>query len=428
MRRVAILAILAALALAVILPLRWLWPEQRFEPAAQAPDVAVLTNQIEQGRYLALAGDCMPCHTQRGGAPYAGGRAIPTPFGTFYSPNITPDREAGIGRWNADDFWQALHQGRSRDGAPLYPVFPYTNYTRITRADADALFAYMRSVPAAAQPRRDHELRFPYQYRVLLLGWRALYFRPGVFEADAKQGAEWNRGAYLVRGLGHCSACHEARNALGAIQSRDNPAGGLVLSWYAPSLHATAEAGVQGWQNEDVATLLRSGKTEQASMLGPMAEVVYESLQHLQPADIEAMALYLSALPERGPPAPSTLPPPSERQLPVILDQGAKLYAEHCASCHGDDGKGRPPAGPALAGNRAVNLGSAVNLVRVLRFGGYPPGTADKPRPFGMPPFEETLSDAEIAAVLSYLRKSWGNDAAAVSAAEVSRHGGGPLW
>lgn len=404
----------------------WLWPEAAFDEPARMPLAAARAEAdvLARGEYLARIGDCKACHTRRGGEPYSGGRAIPTPFGTFYSPNITPDAANGIGGWSADDFWSALHDGKARDGKLLYPAFPYTNYTRVTRADADALYAYLRTVAASPEPRREHNLRFPYRHRALLAGWRLLFFKPGEFEPDTSKSPSWNRGAYLVQGLGHCSACHEARNRLGAIRSTDNPAGGLVLSWYAPSLHASAEAGLQGMTQEEGVRLLTSGKTEGASTMGPMAEVVYESLQHLTAADADAMVEYLRSLPDAPAPHVERLAAPGARRAPQLRERGKGLYAEHCASCHGRDGEGEPDKGPALAGNRAVRMGSVVNLARIIRFGGYPPGTAGNPRPSGMPPFAETLDDEDIAALLTFLRDGEG----AVSAAEVRRYRAGPNW
>lgn len=427
MKRKLMGAVIALIIVVLGLTVLLLAPAKRESTATSSSHTlapaANLVEQLARGAYLARAGDCAACHTQRGQASYAGGRAIPTPFGIFYSPNITPDPETGIGLWSADDFWRAMHEGRSRDGKPLYPVFPYTNYTRVTREDADALFTYLRSVPAVKQASREHELRFPYQFRPLLAGWRLLFFRPGVYEDDAGQSEEWNRGAYLVEGLGHCSACHESRNALGA--SKAQPAGGLVLNWYAPSLSVKHDAGVQDWPLEDIAALLKTGVSPQASALGPMAEVVYESLQHLTDADVRAMAVYLKSLP-----AVSAEPPrrTASRGLERTLSRGEKIYAEHCAACHGDRGEGRAPAAPALAGNRALTMDTLVNPIRVVLYGGYPPGTHGNPRPYGMPPFVQTLSDEEIADVLSYTRNAWGNEARPVSSADVARHRAGPLW
>ena len=420
------------LLVAVLLSAFLFWPRDR--QSGEAPPSAVLpadTDPLLRGAALVTLGDCRACHTARGGAAFAGGRAIDTPFGTFYSPNITPDAETGIGQWTQDDFWRALHDGRGRHGEPLYPTFPYTNYTKLSRADADAMYAYLQTIPASTQANREHALKFPYQYRALLHGWRLLFFRPGVYEADPGRSVEWNRGAYLVQGLGHCSACHEARNALGAIQSKDNPSGGLVLNWYAPALQAKAEAGVQRWSEDEIVALLKTGTANDAVTLGPMAEVVYESLQHVDAAELRAMAVYLRALPEREP-APAdrasvkasvSAGSASARQL-----LGAKLYAEHCAGCHGEQGEGGAPAAPALAGNRALLMASAVNPIRVLLYGGYAPATAGNPRPYGMPPFAQSLSDEQIAAILSYTRTAWGNEAEAVPAIEVQRGRSGPLW
>ena len=423
---VAGLALVAVVAAGVVL---WLGLRHDRDVAGSSPLVMNGADRIERGRYLAQLGDCRACHTVQGSADYAGGRLIPTPFGRFYSPNITPDDDTGIGRWSADDFWLALHEGRGRDGQLLYPVFPYTNYARMARDDSDALYAYLRTLPAVPQPSRAHDLAFPYRWRLMLVGWRALFFRPAVFVPRPEQTPAWNRGAYLVQGLTHCSACHEARNALGGTQARDNPAGGLVLDWYAPVLSATTEAGLQDWPEQHIVDLLASGKSPRASAMGPMAEVVYESLQHASADDLQAMAVYLKSVPLTEKPEPEkALPRVLDQDLPRALASGGKLYAEHCAQCHGDDGKGRTPAGPALAGNRALTMDSAVNPIRIVLFGGYTPGTPGNPRPYGMPPFSSSLSKQEVADVLSYVRRSWGNQARAVTAVEVERNSGGPLW
>jgi cytochrome c553 len=406
------------------------------EPQAPPPS-APASSLVERGRELVGLGDCEACHTARGGAPFAGARAIPTPFGTFYSPNITPDPATGIGRWSEQDFWHALHDGYARDGTPLYPAFPYTNYTRVTRADANAMFAYLRTVTAVSQPDRPHELQFPYDHRWLLKAWRSLYFRPGVYRDDPAHDAEWNRGAYLVQGLGHCSACHAARNTLGATLSGANPPGGLVLSWFAPSLTNAAEASVHDWSIEDIVTLLASGAVGEhaqsaaarhAVTLGPMAEVVFESLQHASRADLQAMAVYLKSLPQaRSAPARGRFSA-LHRASDNTLYDGRTIYGEHCASCHGDNGEGHAPLGPPLAGNRAVTMNSDVNPIRIVLFGGYPPGTAGNPQPFGMPPFSQALQDDQIADVLTYVRQSWGNFAPSVGQISVHQNRGSPLW
>jgi len=365
---------------------------------------------IERGAYLARAGNCQDCHTPRGAAPYSGGRGIPTPFGTLYSSNLTPDAQSGIGAWTPAEFRRALHNGRSRDGRLLYPAFPYDSYTRISTEDADALFAFLRSLPAAAQPNRPHALRFPYDTQLALAVWRALYFRPGRLAPQTTQSADWNRGAYLVQGLGHCSACHAGRNALGATRNPAALAGGLIplQNWFAP--------GLADQPAPAVAALLQRGVSEHAALLGPMAEVVLHSTQHLNHADLSAMAAYLQALPEaEAPRARADVPTPAQ------LQRGAGIYEKRCALCHGDEGQGRSLAYVPLAGSRSVLRDPPANLVQVVLGGAFPASTAGNPRPFGMPPFATELSDEEVAAVVSYIRNAWGNRAAAVQPLDVQR-------
>ncbi len=418
------------LALLILVPGAIIGYQVLHEPDREFSAVPVVNvaGQVERGAYLARAGDCMACHTIRGGQAYAGGRAIPTPFGTIYAPNITPHAETGIGQWTPDDFWQALHNGKSKDGSFLYPAFPYPNYTRVTRADSDAMFAYFRTLEPVNQPNRRHGLRFPYNQRLLLGIWRALNFRPGVFTPQSGQSAEWNRGAYLVQGLGHCSACHTSRTSLGGSDIKFDLGGGLIpiLNWYAPSLTSGAEAGLGNWDQQHIADLLKTGVSARGAVYGPMAEVVRESLQHLADDDIRAMSGYLKSLPQSGsPPSPPAVADTQETK--DVLALGEQLYRKHCADCHRENGTGYPPAYPPLAGNRSLTTASAINPVRMVLNGGYPPSTGGNPRPYGMPPFAHEFNDAQVAAVVSYLRNAWGNKAAAVSAVEVSRYRGSTL-
>ncbi len=388
---------------------------------------------IARGAYLARAGNCMGCHTARGGESYAGGRAIDTPFGAVFTSNLTPDDKTGLGTWSPAHFWRAMHNGRSKSGRLLYPAFPYTNYTAVTREDSDALFAFLGSLPAVEQANKSHTLQFPFQSQAALAVWRALYFKPGSFTPEASKNAEWNRGAYLVTGLGHCSACHTARNALGATDGL-NLAGGLIpqQNWYAPSLVAAHEAGVADWSLEEIVRLLKTGVSSNASVSGPMAEVVLGGTQYLQDADLQAMAVYLKSLPSTAGAAAvagademsvmSKRPAGKARQVTEALAaRGAKIYEQNCAQCHGDNGKGVPNAYPALAGNRAVTLPETVNLVQIVLNGGYAPATAGNPRPFGMPPFVLVLDDTDVAAVLTHIRGSWGNQASAVTTLDINR-------
>jgi mono/diheme cytochrome c family protein len=418
MRRVLLLL---AVVLAGFAALVWIfnfWGSPRIQDGA--PRTPPAPEQVARGAYLARAGNCMLCHTDRGGAPYAGGRAIETPFGTVYGSNLTPDAETGLGTWSVAHFRRALHEGRSRDGHLLYPVFPYTHTTRVTGTDADALFDYLRSLPPVNRPNRQHRLRWPYNTQAALAVWRMLYFRPEKFEEDRSRTPEWNRGAYLVQGLGHCGACHTSRNALGGTRDALDLSGGLIpmQNWYAPSLAAANEAGVADWPVQDIVQLLSTGTSPRATVVGPMAEVVLHSMQYLEPGDIRAIAVYLKGLP----PQPSdTDPREVPSASPTVVQRGAKLYEQHCAACHGDDGKGVAGAYPSLAGNRAVTMPVTQNLVQIVLNGGFPPATRGHPRPFGMPPFATVLTDAEVADILTYIRGAWGNKAAPVAEVTVGQ-------
>ena len=401
-----------AAAAVVALNLRGEAPLPAAETLQSTPEL------VARGEYLTRAGNCMACHTVQGGAPFAGGRGIETPFGVVHSSNLTPDKAHGIGGWTSAEFWRAMHHGRSKDGRLLYPAFPYPNYTQVTRADTDAIYAYLQSLPAAPDANRPHALRFPYDTQAALAVWRALFFVPGEPVAEPTQTAEYNRGAYLVNGLGHCTACHTPRNALGATRDAQAFSGGLipVQNWYAPALNAANEAGVKQWSTEDVVALLKTGVAPHGSVLGPMAEVVFRSTQYLTDADARAMAVYLQALPQHDRAAPAPSAPPA-----AALARGGKVYEQQCAQCHGDQGQGEPGAFPALAGNRAVVLADPTNLLRVVLQGGYLPATAGNPRPHGMPPFQHLLSDEDVAAVATYVRNSWGNQSPGVGTIEVYR-------
>lgn len=413
--------IVLALGLVLAVVVAIMWPRAQMIASRSPADFAPTAANIARGEYLAKAGDCMACHTVRGGAEYAGGRAIETPFGRLVAPNITPDRETGIGQWSADDFWNALHNGIGKSGRLLYPAFPYTNYTKVTREDADALFAYLQQLPAVKAPNQPHQLDFPYNQQLVLAGWRLLYFRPEVYQADTRRDATWNRGAYLVEGLGHCAACHSSRNMFGA--SREGLSGGLIpmLGWYAPSLTSDAEAGLGSWDDADIHALLKTGISKRATVFGPMAEVVGASLQHLDDRDIRSMAAYLKSLPAEPAKAQEF------RRDEAVIKAGERIYAKQCVDCHGSKGEGQPPHYPPLAGNRSITMPASVNAIRIVLNGGFPPGTAGNPRPYGMPPYSHVLDDAEVAAVVTYIRASWGNQAAPVSAAEVNRYRKVPL-
>ena len=380
--------------------------------------------QLARGEYLARVGNCLGCHTAKGGQPFAGGLRLTTSFGTFVTPNITPDDETGIGRWSQEDFWRAMHEGKSRDGRLLYPAFPYTDYTKVTREDADLIFAYLQSIPAVSQSNPPHEIRFPYNYRPLLYVWRVLFFKQGGYESDSTKSEEWNRGAYLVQGLGHCNACHTARNVLGASQDEHAGEGQIMDSnWYAPSLTSRQEAGSMDWSIEEIVELLTVGVTQRAMMSGPMGTVVRQSLQYLTPEDARAMAVYLKSLPESDAP-PEVRYPEMPEGVRKYLAQGEKLYEKHCQDCHGASGQGAPGIYPALAGNRSVTMAIPTNVIRIVLNGGYPPTTEANPQPYGMPPFQQIIRDEEVAQLVSFIRNAWGNRGSLVTPVDVGQSRG----
>jgi mono/diheme cytochrome c family protein len=421
---------------------RWLWmllllvvagawwlSQHRQQPVASPEDPAIAAMLkdpavIAKGRYLATAGDCVSCHTERGGLPYAGGRMLPTPFGNIPAPNITPDADTGIGQWHFNDFWRALHEGIGRNGEPLYPAFSYTSFTKVTRDDAIGLFAYLRSLQPVHQPNASLQLRFPYNRRSTLAAWRAVYFKAGVYTADSSKSTSWNRGAYLVQGLGHCSECHAARDAWGGLGANTALSGGLIpeQDWYAPDLSTQANGGLQGWSRQDIVDVLKTGQASKGAAIGPMADVVANSTQYLHDDDLQAIADYLLSLPARA-----AVPTPASFNGKPLADRGNAIYMKRCADCHGKDGMGVAGIYPPLSGNATVVEPTGINAVRVVLLGGFPPVTAGNPRPYSMPPYAQQLSDADVAAVVTYIRQAWSNHAPAVLERDVTTYRHTPI-
>lgn len=372
---------------------------------AIASDAATL----QRGEYLARLGNCSTCHTTRGGAELAGGRAFSTGYGTIHSTNLTPDAATGIGEWSVEEFRHAMRHGVSRHGL-LYPVFPFQNFQHLTDEDVDAIFAWLRSRPAIAQATPENALTFPASMRAVLLGWRMLFHRPQALVADASQSAEWSRGRYLVEGLGHCDMCHGERAAFGSLAADRGNAGGVIpgLGWHAPALDRVS---LSRWSQDELAHYLRAGTGKHGSAYGPMAEVIASSLQYLEPADAMAMAAYLQSLPPAYPNRPMLRQPPASAGVgPTSI----ALYERHCADCHGNKGKGGERA-PPLAGNPQVTADDPVNALRVVLYGAAAPATRAEPAPHSMPPFVDRVSDADILLLLNHIRGSFGNQASAVS-------------
>ena len=402
---------------------RDLWEVQ---PRPQTTNTTLAT-QISQGQTLLQIGNCLACHTERGQPMGAGGRPFETPFGRVYSNNITPDMAQGLGTWQADDFWRALHYGKSKDGRLLTPVFPYKHTTLISRGDSDAMFAALKTLPAETTqnpiPKVSESLDWPFNSGVAIAIWRSLFFSPGTYKPQVTQSNEWNRGAYLAQGLGHCAACHSPRNAWGASGEVNDFSGGLMplVNWYAPSLMSAQETGLAQQSISEIALLLKSGRNTTAAASGPMAEVVKHSTQHWPEADLLAVASYLKEQAQTNSASAIVNKPSITKSSGNFLSLGAKIYDQHCEQCHQAKGQGVVNAYPALAQNRAILLSDPTNLVQAVLYGGYPVATAHNPRPFGMPPFVLTLEDREIAAVLTHLRSQWGNQASEVTPLQVNR-------
>jgi mono/diheme cytochrome c family protein len=382
--------------------------------AAQAADTSFAT--IERGRNLVNAGDCVACHTQKdGGTPFAGGRAIETPFGIIYSPNITPDPETGIGAWSDEDFYRAVHEGRRPDGTRLYPAFPYPYFIKMTRDDVMAIRAYLNTVPAVKNRRREAALTWPLNHRTVMRGWDWMFFKPGAFKPDSNKSAEWNRGAYLVQGAGHCGACHTPKNTLGGDKTDQALQGGAVQNWFAPKIAGNMRDGTGAWSVDDIVEYLKTGRNKHSGAAGLMAEVVQNSTSKLPDADLKAIATYIKDV-DGGPNPP---PPPEHDKSDPKTMAGVAIFADSCSACHAPDGKGVPHMFPPLEHNANVQQRDPTTVIRVILQGAQTAATDARPTPFAMPAFNWKLKDDQIAAVATYVRNAWGNHAPPVDPGQV---------
>ncbi len=386
---------------------------------AQTSDPAV-----ERGRYLAVAGNCVSCHTQEGGQKFAGGLAFETPFGTLYSTNITPDSATGIGKWSEADFVRALRTGVRPNGEHLYPAFPYTAFTKVTDADAHALFVYLKSLAPVSSPAPENKMHFPYNQRWALGLWKTLFFTEGRFVADKSKPAQWNRGAYLVQALAHCDACHAPRNFLGAQSSDLVMSGGEYTAavpggeqkvWSTPNL-TSAPAGLKSWSVQDVTDYLKTGRNAFTETYGPMNEVIMNSTRNLSDSDVQAMAVYLKSLPASK---PESVSKPSAD----VMQAGETLYNVQCGTCHLPTGLGNQDenSGARLAGSPIVQASNPASLINTIIYG---PPLPNPPLPKRWKPMEgfgDKLEDEEIATLSTFLRATWGNSASPVTAAQVAK-------
>ena len=379
---------------------------------------------VTRGQYLAQAADCQVCHTTTGGQPFAGGRAFPTPFGVLYSPNITADRQTGIGAWSDADFIRAVHDGVARDGDRLYPAFPYESYTLLADDDVRAIKAYLFSLPAVRATAPPNHLVFPFDQRWLMGIWAALYSPNQRFHPHTDRSAQWNRGAYLTEALGHCGDCHTPRNLAQALDNRRKFAGAVTQGWRAFDITADRASGVGAWGDAELAAYLRSGHAAgHGPASGPMAEEVDFSLSALSPADLAAMVTYLRSIPAIGSrdlPVPRAIPASdSPRLMAAGFDtRGKQIFEGACASCHGWSGVSLLTDYATLTGDRAVNDASAVNVAQVVLSG-------ERRRTAGgevmMPAFGKAYSDTEIAAVANYVTARFGAAPSHLTTADVAR-------
>jgi mono/diheme cytochrome c family protein len=369
---------------------------------------------IERGRHLVDAGDCVACHTVAGGTPFAGGRPIETPFGTIYSPNITPDRETGIGAWSEEDFYRALHEGVRPDGARLYPAFPYPYFTKLTRDDVKAMRAYLDTLGPVRSPQRNVALTWPLNHRVVMRGWNLMFFKPGTFVPDPHKSAEWNRGAYLVQGAGHCGGCHTPKNTLGADETSKRLLGGNFQNWFAPKIADNMRDGIGSWSVDDIVEYLKTGRNKHSGAAGPMAEVVADSTSKLPDTDLRAIASYLKDV-DGG--TPATASKPDDK----VMAAGKAIFVDSCSACHQADGKGVPRMFPPLQHDANVQQSDPSTVIRVILQGARTVATDQRPTPVAMPAYDWKLKDDQVAAVASYVRNAWGNSAPAVSADDVRK-------
>ncbi len=370
-------------------------------------------DQVERGRYLTTMGDCIACHTAPGGKPFAGGRDIETPFGHLLSPNLTSDQATGIGAWTDDEFVRAMHEGVDREGRHLYPAFPYVYYTHVTREDALAIRAYLATVPPMVNKVVTNQLPFPMDVRASLRAWNELNFKPGDFKPDATRSADWNRGNYIVNGLGHCGLCHTPKNVSGGDETGRFLQGELLQGWYAPNITGDNREGIGAWSVDDIAEYLRTGHNAIAAASGPMAEEVEQSSYGLADADLHAIAVYLKDVPGQG-----RAVQPADPNSPA-MQAGAVLYGDQCSACHTRAGVGVDRLFPALAHAPVVQQPNAASLVRVVLQGAQSAQTPGAPTGPAMPAFGWKLSDGQVADVVTYIRNAWGNAGSAVPTNDV---------
>jgi mono/diheme cytochrome c family protein len=382
------------------------------QPKAAASPPSADPALIARGRYMTAASDCVDCHTAKGGTPFAGGRPLQTPFGTILSANLTPDK-TGIGGWTEPQFYRALHTGVDDEGKHLYPAFPYNYYTRLTRSDTDAIFAYLQTLKPVANRLDRNRLPFPFNIRGLMSVWDALFLKAGEFKPRTDKSADWNRGAYLVQGPGHCGACHTPMNLFGAPRDSQFLHGGKLGAFFAPDLTANPRTGLGGWTRTELIDFLKTGGNAHTAAANEMGEVVSYSTSQMSDQDLNAIATYLEDL------------PPSRETNPGYVDKarmshGAAIFADTCSACHGLQGEGTPRFFPPLRGDANLQQSDPTTTLNLILNGVHATPTASRPTGLSMPAYAWKLDDRDVAAVATYVRNAWGNHAPAVGAWQVA--------
>lgn len=375
--------------------------------------------QFERGRYLVSAGSCRACHTKPGGAPFAGGVAFVTDFGTVYSTNIT-SHESGIGGWTEEDFIRAMREGVSADGTHLYPVFPYPSFARVKEEDLQAIWTFISRIPPVQSPAPENDLEFPYKYRTLLGLWKWRHLDDAPFAPDNAKSDAFNRGAYLVQGLAHCGSCHSPRTMLGAEDAdlalsggayNDNVEPGKLRRWSAVNL-TPAPDGLGAWSKDDISQYLKTGHSNAAGTFGPMNKVIVGNSSQLSQSDVDAIATYLSEI--------APIPRAKKHKMGADdLREAELIYTIHCGTCHLPTGLGDPSVGPMLAGSAVVQAEDPASLINVIIYGAEVPTPAPSHAWESMEAFGNKLDDREIALLSTYLRSSWGNAGGRVTESEV---------
>jgi mono/diheme cytochrome c family protein len=374
--------------------------------------IGARAGELSRGRYLAILGDCAGCHTYAHGPAYSGGRPMHAIFGTVYSVNITPDKATGIGGWTSAQFYRALHEGIAADGHHLYPAFPYFYFAKMSRADSDAIFTYLKTLKPVHRPPTPNALIFPTDLRIMMAGWDLLFLDKSPFKPDPKKSAEWNRGAFIVNGPGHCAACHTPKNIFFADKSSEAFRGTTVDGWFAANLTASPRDGMGQWTKAEIVQYLKTGLNRHARAAGAMQEVIMDSTSKMTNSDIAAIATYLKSLPA----APTQTPKPPSR---ADMQAGHIIFIQRCAACHTAPDQPHPRDYPLLAHNTMVQARDPTSVLAVILGGAESASTANGPVGFSMPAFTY-LSDKEVAQVTTYIRNSWGNKADPATAAQAA--------